>query len=103
MGTSPDLVTTSGREDMTMGDRMGLLAWNRVWLEVQPGNGAVVHDRAQLLEIMTLLDHCHTKSSLQYVLAREISSVECLVMAWRRGGHTEYRRILTMQRDGRCR
>lgn len=83
----------SGREDLPVVDRIGLLVYDKLWLEGLPGDAAMVHDRANLVAMISMMRDCSELGILSHIVERELSTAECLVMAWRRGGHQEYRRI----------
>lgn len=84
---------TSGRESLPIEDRIGLLSYDRMWLASLPGNGMEIHDRNNLLEVIAILSYCWNKQNLRHIVDNEILYAEVMVMAWRRGGHQEYKRV----------
>jgi len=106
------LVTASGREDLSVSDRIGLL---RAALLHTPFNGITdttvaatqsIHDlKLTICDIRGTIDLCeraYARGETDATLARGarlvLSPIECLVLAWKRGGHLEYQRIRTAQR-----
>jgi hypothetical protein len=105
-----DLIATSGREDLPVVDRIGLL---RAALLSPPL--ARIPERSVTQEIhdarltagwvraaIELYDRAIARGQTEATLARGarrmLSPVECLVLAWRRGGHVEYERVRQAQR-----
>jgi hypothetical protein len=107
-----DLVNLSGREDMPVSDRIGLL---RAELMLAPFGGVseatiaatrTIHDiKLTIVGIRGIIDLCeraYARGETDVTLGRGahlmLSPIECLVLAWKRGGHREYLRVRTMQR-----
>lgn len=106
------LVNVSGREDLSVGDRIGLL---RAALLHPPLNGIseatiavnqAIHDvKLTVCDIRGTIELCeraYARGETDATLARGahlvLSPIECLVLAWKRGGHLEYQRIRAAQR-----
>lgn len=109
---SPDLVRESGREGMAVGDRVGLL---RADLMREPFLGITdmtiaattsIHDlKVTICAVRGAIGLYESACALgqsDETLTRGadlvLSPVECLVLAWRRGGHREYVRVVRAQR-----
>lgn len=83
----------SGREDLSLADRQGLLASDALWLQ----GFNVTRDEANLdlywstsharNQLLGAVRSCTKDSDWA---RRNISKVECMVLAWRRGGYAEY-------------
>lgn len=108
----PNLVSRSGREPLSVKDRIDLM---RADLMTPPFSGVSDQTRAVTQSIhdlkMTIgrirntiaLYECArargtTDEQLQNGADRMLSDTECLVLAWRRGGHREYDRVHRAQR-----
>jgi hypothetical protein len=122
-----DLITTSGRESMTVTERIELLRNGDMnWLLfsvgkletlvagttgqkryrlVQGPTGAAIHDYNQLVgwtrNTITLYDRAIERGTpveqLQRGANKMLSDLECRIMAFRRGGHEEYKVIQKAQ------
>lgn len=107
-----DLVSASGREDMSVGDRIGLM---RADLMQPPFAGVTeatiaatqaIHDVkltiCRIRGTIDLYDAAIARGTTEARLERGanlmLSPVECLILAWKRGGHREYVRIRAEQR-----
>lgn len=108
---APDLIATSGREGMPLADRIGLL---RAALLHPPFTGIPVRSVTQEIHdlkltvgwirgAIDLYDAAIARGTPEDRLARGadrvISPVECLVLAWKRGGHGEYQRVWRAQQE----
>ena len=100
----PDLITTSGRESMSTVERIRMLSNEIILLEANApvfghvrhaSSGAEVHELANLLgllkNVIVLYEALGTTSTL--------STCECMVLAWRRGGYAETMRIRNLRRS----
>ncbi len=106
----PDLVSVSGREDLPVGDRVGLL---RAALLSPPLNGLPTCSVTQEIHDLKLtvgwtrgaiglydaaVARGENGDRLQRGSHLILSPVECLILAWKRGGHREFERIRSAQR-----
>lgn len=95
----PDLIRTSGRENMPSRERVELLRGELAQLDLyRPITGADIHDYVGLLTgaismFLTLCDRDPLSPSCH------LSDMECRVLAWRRGGIGELRAVVRGQRD----
>jgi len=111
--TDIDLITTSGRETLTVKDRVGLL---RAALFYPPFNGITQDTRAATQAIhdlkltigwmrgtIDLYDRAVERGQTEEALAKGadkmLSRVECVILAWKRGGHPEYKRVRRAQME----
>lgn len=99
MSTSPDLIVTSGREDMQPEERLALLAHDAKWLSgMEPqgpsrrGAGDEIHDLRCLQYVIEGDAQFRAKFPQALDLAW-VSRIECRVLAWRRGGFREHTRV----------
>lgn len=107
-----DFVNVSGREDMSVSDRIGLM---RAELMFPPFGGVTeasiaatqaIHDvKLTICRIRGTIDlydaaiaRGTTKARLEHGADLMMSPTECLILAWKRGGHLEYQRIRAAQR-----
>jgi len=113
--TTLDLVLCSGRESLPLTERVGLLRADSAWLQgMDPsgpsrrGQGDFIHDLVQLYALINDTVFFFEKSAKHdddrtriegSVHLAFISRLECRVLAWRRGGHQEERRIARLQRE----
>lgn len=108
---APDLVSTSGRESIGVADRVGLL---RAALLQSPLTGVPagsvtqeIHDlkltvgwvRGTVEMYESARAHGETDERLSAGARLVLSPVECLVLAWRRGGHPEFQRVRRAQQE----
>lgn len=106
-----DLVNRSGRESSPVADRVGLL---RAALLYPPFTGVPVRSVTQRIHdvkltigwirgAVELYDAAIARGETEARLSRGadliFSPVECLVLAWRRGGHGEFQRVRRAQID----
>lgn len=108
----PDFITTSGRENLRVSDRIGLMHQD---LLLVPLNGITSNTRAvsqaihdlkltvgRIRSTIELYDRAIERGVPEALLARGadhvLSDTECLILAWRRGGHQEYLRVRREQR-----
>jgi hypothetical protein len=121
-----DLVSTSGRESMSVKDRIDLLRHDLVQLQhavagielglgklapsvrsrkVQGPTGATIHDyncligwvRGTILLFDRAIERGTPIAKLQKGADRMCSDAECLILAFRRGGQPEYRKTRIAQ------
>lgn len=107
--TAPDLISTSGRESLPLADRIGLL---RAAMLHPPFTGIPVRSVTQEIHDLkltvgwirgaidlydTAIARGETEARLARGADRVVSPVECLVLAWKRGGHREFQRVRTAQ------
>ena len=107
----PNLISTSGRETDPIVDRVGLL---RAALLYPPFTGIPVRSVTQAIHdlkltvgwirgAIELYDEAVARGVPEARLARGadrvFSPVECLVLAWKRGGHAEFQRVRKDQRS----
>lgn len=112
MSESIDLVNASGRESMPVSDRVDLM---RAELMQPPFAGVTeatiaatqaVHDVkltiCRIRGTIELYDAAVARGETEARLSRGadliLSPTECLILAWKRGGHREYQRIHAEQR-----
>lgn len=108
----PDLISTSGRETMPLADRIALLQAELLhppFTGLSPGVGPTptqnIHDLKLTIgwirDTIELYKRAIARRQSDETLAqgaiRFISPIECLVLAWRRGGHPEYQRVRRLQ------
>ncbi len=108
-----DLVLSSGREEMSIKDRAGLLRVDMDWLRGQKPpmpreaskrraffnvNGASIHDANCLIGYADSVVHLLGRGSKISLDRLGLSELECQMMAWRRGGHAEYKRTRARQK-----
>lgn len=106
-----DLVATSGRETLSLRDRIDLLRAELLQppLNALPGRSVTqaIHDLKILIAIV--------RSTIQLVderiaagvawermepgASRFVAPIECQLLAWRRGGHVEWQRVRRAQRE----
>lgn len=93
----PDFVTQSGREHLSLADRVGLLKSDLLWLQQHRPGGAQTHDHNNLIGAVqgTILG-CGVHSKDDTWGRINLSKTECRVLAWRRGGHDEHKRVLRL-------
>jgi hypothetical protein len=111
MDDAIDLVAVSGREGLSVADRVGLL---RAALLHSPLTGIPVRSVTREIHdlkltvgwvrgAIDLYDTAVTRGQTAAQLApgtdRIFSPVECLLLAWRRGGHREFQRVRAAQRE----
>lgn len=109
--TQIDLINSSGRESEPISDRVGLL---RAALLYPPFTGVPVCSVTQEIHdvkltigwirgAIELYDAAIARGQTEAKLSRGadliFSPVECLVLAWKRGGHAEYQRVRHAQID----
>lgn len=100
--STPNLTTESGREQLALDERRSILAseaaWFRTWtVEAErPLDDDERRVRRALVELME-----HTVSYSGDNAYAELARVECLVLAWRRGGAVEHARVHRVQVDRR--
>ncbi len=95
---------------MPIADRVDLIRADATWLtSIQPEppagrwtrafsnqNGAVIHDLVNTTHwIISCADQHHRHPMSGEMLSR----MECAILAWRRGGHEEYKRISKLQQQ----
>lgn len=114
MSVEPDLITESGRESMTLQDRMDLLESD---LMREPFLGITQETRASSQTIhdlkvtigyvrgtVDLYRQAKRRGTADELLQRGarsmVSPAECWILAWRRGGHAEWKRVVKLQRNG---
>ena len=110
----PNLITASGRETMSLIDRIDLLRADLMappFLGIEPNVGRTpnqnVHDLKLTIgwirNVIALYEQAiargQTNESLERGSNRMVSPIECLVLAWRRGGHSEYQRVHRLQKE----
>lgn len=109
MTTAPDLVTTSGREGMSPSERAALLAADIMQspftLIPQQTYGITITQSIHDLKLtigwirntLALYERAVSRGQTDETLAkganRFFSGMECYVLAWRRGGHSEFVRV----------
>lgn len=100
MNENPNLVTESGREHLSLADRAGLLDADVFSLmqlkpEYDGSNGSTCHEFNRLVSmIRSCARACRDDSpSAAGWRTAHLSRTECLVLAWRRGGHEEEHRV----------
>ena len=111
MNAVPDLIAVSGRSDLPTADRVGLL---RAALLHRPLVGIPVRSVTQeihdlkltvgwIRSAVELYDAAVARGETEARLSRGadlvLSPVECLVLAWKRGGHREFRRVRSAQHE----
>lgn len=118
----PNLVTESGRETMELGERVALLAadvemlksgqkfyhgadvpfmdeprradWDDWQLRTeQDDHGNKAHAFNSLLGILSGVLQLHERGKIGALKPGHLSRVECELLAWRRGGFYEWRRV----------
>lgn len=114
--TEFDGVLRSGREDLPLSERIGLLRVDSAWLGgMEPsgpgfrGGGDFVHDlRCLYAYINDLVYTCERKPTWGEGCFDDgtprvdfVSRLECRALAWRRGGHQEERRVWRLQNEAR--
>lgn len=111
MTGEPDLITTSGRENLAIADRIGFLESDLMkppFLGIGEDTRAVsmsIHDLKITICIIRgtidLYRQAKARGTEDAVLERGaklvVSPVECQVLAWRRGGHLEWKRVRKLQ------
>jgi len=106
-----DLYTRSGRESLSPGDRIELLRadiMQEPFLGISSETRATsqtIHDLKLTIEAVRgtiklyeeALARGQTKETLAKGANKVMSNIECVILAWRRGGHREYQRIRKLQ------
>lgn len=106
-----DLVNVSGREGMSVSDRIALLRADlmndpfRGVTEATVASSRTIHDiKLTMCAIRSTLEMCdeaYARGETDATLAKGahlvLSPVECVVLAWRRGGHREYQLVISAQ------
>jgi hypothetical protein len=104
---TPDLIAESGRESMPVSGRVGLL---EAELMFSPFNGVsdatrsvsqAIHDLkltvGWIRNTIALVAQAKSRGQTDETLAKGanhfLSWIECLVLAWKRGGHQEWQRV----------
>lgn len=107
-----DLITLSGRESNTVAERIDML---RTDLMYEPflgissetrASSQTIHDLkltiGRIRNTIALYEQAKKRGTSDELLEkganRMMSDTECLVLAWRRGGHKEYERVRREQR-----
>jgi hypothetical protein len=108
-----DLVNVSGREDMSVSDRIALLRTDlmndpfRGITEATVANSQTIHDIkltvGHIRSTLEMCDRAYARGETDETLSKGahlmLSPVECVVLAWRRGGHREYQRVIAALRE----
>ena len=104
-----DLIETSGRESMPFEDRLGLLDADVFWLKAQHISAAETHDANALIawvgDVRYHVERCNARREAGEVSGTDpkpaileyLSRFECRVLAWRRGGNAEEKRVRMLQ------
>ena len=109
---SPDYITVSGREDLSLSDRIDLLEANLMRPpffgtdSLTPAVNRTIHDlKITIGYVRDVIDlyraarkRGKTDEQLSAGAVRFIAPAECWVLAWFRGGHAEWKRIRDLQR-----
>lgn len=105
-----DLIELSGRESLSFEDRLGLLDADVFWLKAQHITAAETHDMNALIawvsDVRYHVERCDARRAAgatenidpRPVVLEYLSRFECRVLAWRRGGHAEEKRVRFLQR-----
>lgn len=107
-----DLIRTSGRENLSVADRIGLMRHDLLippFTGIDGGTRAVnqaVHDlkltvgaiRGTIQLYEQAIARGETEERLARGADRMLSDIECQILAWRRGGHREWQRVRKAQR-----
>lgn len=107
-----DLITRSGREGLPVADRIGMLRADLLhepFLGISSETSAssqTVHDLkltiGRIRGTIELYEMAKKRGTSDERLEKRadqmMSDTECLVLAWRRGGHPEYERVRREQR-----
>lgn len=116
---APDLIEFSGRENMPVSERAALLAHDLMYppftlipevkfgLTGTPAYLQNIHDLkltvGWIRNLITLYERAVARGENNETLAkganRFFSQIECRVLAWRRGGHQEFVRVLKLQKE----
>lgn len=92
--STPNLTTESGREQLALDERRAILAseaaWFRTWT-AEAERPLDERERARRAALIELMEHTVTYSGMNAYA--ELARVECLVLAWRRGGAAEHARV----------
>lgn len=113
MNIDPDLIYESGREHLPLEDRVGLLRQDDLLLqanrpiydpdadkkvEYAQSTGHQAHQFNQLRGMINgVIRDCDAKGDANTWGRSWLSKCECRILAWRRGGVTEYNRISRLQ------
>ena len=120
-----NLITSSGREELSLADRIGLLRADMEWLRrycptfesredrrqtyrdfIFGPSGQTIHDVNCTLGYASMLVGIHERAVAQNITnhlpvrdgACSLSELECQILAWRRGGLREYKNVREQQR-----
>jgi hypothetical protein len=111
MNPNPNLITESGREHLSLAVRAGLLEADVLDLQARrpPVDhkkafenwqlyGHPVHQFNQLIgNIRACVRDCRRENAMDKSWGRlNLSKIECLVLAWRRGGVAEHDRVYAL-------
>ncbi len=115
MINSPDMISVSGREDLPLGDRIGLLEQDILLFQMQvakfkAGDGYSIHAVNSLVglargEVALYYRDSEFRERLYTNLPRvaaRLAGLECLMMAWKRGALAEYQLVDLAQRKLEC-
>jgi hypothetical protein len=106
-----DLVNVSGRENLPVSQRVALLAADLMFepfvgiTEASRASSQTIHDLkltvGRIRGTIELHAEAVARGQNDETLAKGadsfLSETECLVLAWRRGGHREYKRVRKLQ------
>ncbi len=107
----PDLINVSSNEHLSVADRInlmrGALLFPPFTLIPERSVTQSIHDLkltvGRIRNTIALYDRAIERGTSEETLAkganRMLSDTECLILAWRRGGHLEYERVRRLQRD----
>lgn len=104
---TPDLISTSGRETMSVSGRIGLLQAELLFAPFTgvgpetPARTQPIHDLKLTIGWIRNTIELHARAVARgqndETLAKGantmLSWLECLVLAWKRGGHEEWKRV----------
>jgi hypothetical protein len=104
--------TVSGREDLPVADRIGLMRadlFTRPFIGVSPHVGRTECDTIHDLKLtigrirgtIEMFERAKARgvadADLERGANKVLSPIECLILAWRRGGYPEYKRVRALQ------
>lgn len=109
-----DLVNISGRENLEPGVRVALMTtdlWTEPFIgisEASIASSQTIHDLkitvGIIRSVIKLYHDAIARGQTDETLAKGadvfFSEPECLILAWRRGGHREYQRVRALQTGG---
>jgi hypothetical protein len=105
---TPDMISVSGREDLPLDDRIGLLEQDILLFQMQvakfkTGEGSSIHAINSLIGAASGTITLYNRDGKLSVFSMGyLPKLECLMMAWKRGALSEYQRVDLAQRKLDC-